>query len=43
MLDRHFELTKLAPATLRTYVGYAAKHIRPLIGAEPVGALDVAW
>ncbi|MCX6462866.1 MAG: hypothetical protein NTW05_04640, partial [Pseudonocardiales bacterium] len=40
MLDRHFELTKLAPATLSTYVGYAAKHIRPLIGAEPVGALD---
>ncbi len=38
MLDRHFELTKLAPATLSTYVGYAAKHIRPLIGAEPVGA-----
>jgi integrase len=37
MLDRHFELTKLAPATLSTYVGYAAKHIRPLIGAEPVG------
>lgn len=40
MLDRHFELAKLAPATLSTYVGYAAKHIRPLIGSQQVGALD---
>ncbi len=40
MLDRHFELAKLEPATLSTYVGYAAKHIRPLIGAQQVGALD---
>lgn len=40
MLDRHFELAKLAPATLSTYVGYAAKHIRPLIGTQQVGALD---
>lgn len=40
MLDRHFEGAKLAPATLSTYVGYAAKHIRPLIGTQQVGALD---
>ena len=40
MLDRHFGLAKLEPATLSTYVGYAAKHIRPLIGAQQVGALD---
>ena len=40
MLDRHFELAKLEPATLSTYLGYAAKHIRPLIGNQQVGALD---
>lgn len=40
MLDRHFELAKLEPATLSTYVGYAARRIRPLIGSQQVGALD---
>jgi len=40
MLDRHFELAKLDPSTLDTYCGYAAKHVRPFIGVEPVGALD---
>jgi len=40
MLDRHFELAKLEPATRSTYVGYAGKHIRTLIGKEQVGALD---
>ena len=40
MLDRHFELAELEPTTRSTYVGYAAKHIRPLTGREQVGALD---
>jgi len=40
MLDRHFELAELEPTTRSTYIGYAAKHIRPLIGREQVGALD---
>jgi integrase len=40
MLDRHFELAELEPTTRSTYIGYAAKHIRPLIGREQVGGLD---
>jgi hypothetical protein len=32
LLDRHFEMATLAPTTLATYVGYATKHVRPLIG-----------
>jgi len=40
LLDRHFDMAALAPTTLATYVGYATKHIRPLIGQLQVGALD---
>jgi integrase len=40
MLDRHFEMVALERSTLATYVGYADKHIRPLIGQVQVGALD---
>ena len=40
LLDRHFEMATLEPTTLATYVGYATKHIRPLIGQLQVGALD---
>lgn len=40
LLDRHFELVTLEENTLATYAGYANKHIRPLIGAVKVGALD---
>ncbi|WP_245585709.1 tyrosine-type recombinase/integrase [Pseudonocardia asaccharolytica] len=40
LLDRHFELVGLERSTLATYVGYADKHIRPLIGGVQVGALD---
>jgi hypothetical protein len=40
MLDKHFELATLERTTLSTYVGYANKHIRPLIGNVKVGALD---
>ena len=39
-LDRHFELAKLEPTTRSTYLGYANKHVRPLIGAVKVGTLD---
>jgi integrase len=40
LLDRHFELAKLEPTTRSAYLGYANKHIRPLIGAVKVGTLD---
>lgn len=40
LLDRHFDLVTLERSTLATYVGYADKHIRPLIGSVQVGALD---
>ena len=40
LLDRHFELATWEPTTLATYIGYANKHIRPLVGAVKVGALD---
>lgn len=40
LLDWHFEMATLAPTTLATYLGYATKHIRPLIGQLQVGALD---
>jgi integrase/DNA-binding transcriptional regulator YhcF (GntR family) len=40
LLDRHFELATLEPTTRSTYIGYANKHIRPLIGAVKVGVLD---
>ena len=39
LLDRHFEMATLAPTTLAPYVGYATKHIQPLIGQLQVGAL----
>lgn len=42
LLDRHFELVTLEENTLATYVGYANKHIRPLIGTVKVGSLDAA-
>ncbi len=40
LLDRHFELATWEPTTRDTYVRYAKKHIRPLIGTTKVGALD---
>jgi integrase len=40
LLDRHFDLVTLERSTLATYLGYADKHIRPLIGHVQVGALD---
>jgi integrase len=40
LLDRHFELATLERATVATYLGYANKHIRPLIGSVRVGDLD---
>jgi len=40
LLDRHFELVALERSTKATYIGYAEKHIRPLIGPLPVGSLD---
>ena len=40
LLDRHIELATWQPTTLATYVGYAKKHIRPIIGKIKVGALD---
>jgi integrase len=40
LLDRHFELGTWEWSTRATYVGYADKHIRPLIGGVQVGALD---
>ena len=40
LLDRHFALATWEPTTRDTYVGYAKRHIRPLIGAIEVGALE---
>ena len=40
MLDKYFEVIDREPSTVATYIGYADKHIRPLIGAVKVGALD---
>lgn len=40
LLDRHFELAELETNTLANYRSLADKHIRPLIGAVKVGALD---
>lgn len=36
LLDTHFELLTLEQSTLATYVGYADRHIRPLIGTVAV-------
>jgi integrase len=40
MLDMYFEVLDRDVSTVSTYVGYADKHIRPLIGSVKVGALD---
>ncbi len=40
LLDQHFETSTWERSTSETYAGYARKHIRPLIGAVQVGALD---
>jgi hypothetical protein len=40
LLDLHFELATLEPTTRSTYIGYANKHIRPLIGGVKAGVLD---
>ncbi|WP_344414432.1 tyrosine-type recombinase/integrase [Pseudonocardia ailaonensis] len=39
LLDKYFEVLALEATTTYTYVGYADKHIRPLIGQVKVGAL----
>ncbi|WP_433291504.1 tyrosine-type recombinase/integrase [Pseudonocardia sp. CA-142604] len=39
MLDRYFEVVDLERNTVVTYVGYADRHIRPLIGKVKVGEL----
>ena len=40
LLDEHFQLSTWERSTRETYVGYATKHIRPLIGRIQVGALN---
>jgi integrase len=40
LLDRHFDMSTWERSTRATYVGYADKHIRPLIGNVQVGALN---
>lgn len=40
LLDQHFAMSTWERSTSATYSGYATKHIRPLIGAVQVGALD---
>jgi integrase len=40
LLDRYFEVLDRDTSTMTTYAGYADKHVRPLIGAVKVGALD---
>ena len=40
MLDKYFEVIDRDASTVSTYVGYADRHIRPLIGGVKVGALD---
>ncbi|MGH3977664.1 MAG: tyrosine-type recombinase/integrase [Pseudonocardiaceae bacterium] len=39
LLDRHFEMLDLEPNTVEAYRELADNHIRPLIGAQKVGAL----
>jgi integrase len=43
LLDRYFEVgcTNIAPRTRREYISKAAKHIRPYLGARPIGKVDV--
>lgn len=40
MLDRYFTEADLEYNTLDGYLGYAKKHIRPLLGNQKVGSLD---
>jgi integrase len=40
LLDRYFTMVDAEQTTTRTYVGYARKHIRPLLGELKVGAVD---
>jgi integrase len=40
LLDRHFEMVSLERTTLETYLGYANRHVRPLIGSVEVALLD---
>jgi integrase len=40
LLDRYFAMVDAEQTTTRTYVGYARKHIRPLLGELKVGAVD---
>ena len=40
LLDQHVEMSTWEHSTRETYIGYANKHIRPLIGTVQVGALD---
>ena len=40
LLDQHIAMSTWERSTRETYVGYANKHIRPLIGTVKVGALD---
>jgi integrase len=40
MLDKYFEVIDRDASTVSTYVGYADRHTRPLIGGVKVGALD---
>ena len=40
LLDHYFELLDRDTSTMRTYAGYADKHVRPLIGTVKVGSLD---
>jgi integrase len=40
MLDRYFDEVDLEYNTLDGYLGYAKKHIRPLLGDQKVGSLD---
>lgn len=42
LLDQHFAMLDLEPNTIAAYRELAAGHIRPLIGAQKVGALDGA-
>jgi integrase len=42
LLDRHFEMGTWERTTRATYLGYADKHIRPLVGDVQVGALQAS-
>jgi len=40
LLDRYFEMLDIEPDTVENYRRLARLHVRPLIGAQKVGALD---